>query len=123
MRQTNAHPFFLFSFFAALNYGAYDDDAIYFQYDSSTPSSMLIMLSGYMTGLGVCGYMRRRQVNTRKHKTELDDDDDLDSISVFTTNAPVAVFRTCIKHQRKMPHPEKESPCQGCSALSGLNQA
>jgi hypothetical protein len=27
------------------------------------------------------------------------DDDDLGSIS--TTNAPVAVFRTCIKHQRK----------------------
>jgi hypothetical protein len=29
------------------------------------------MLSGYMAGLGVCGYMHRRQVNTRKHKTEL----------------------------------------------------
>ena len=29
------------------------------------------MLSGYMTGPRVCGYMHRRQVNTRKHKTEL----------------------------------------------------
>ena len=29
------------------------------------------MLSGYMTGPGVCGYMHRRQVNTRKHKTKL----------------------------------------------------
>jgi hypothetical protein len=29
------------------------------------------MLSGYMTGPGVCGYVHRRQVNTRKHKTEL----------------------------------------------------
>jgi hypothetical protein len=31
-----------------------------------------------------------------------------------TTNALVTAFRTCIKHQQKIPHPEKESPCQGC---------
>jgi hypothetical protein len=31
----------------------------------------ILMLSGYMTGPRLCGYMHRRQVNTRKHKTEL----------------------------------------------------
>jgi hypothetical protein len=37
--------------------------------DNNPP--MGLMLSGFMTGPRVCGYMHRRQVNTRKHKTEL----------------------------------------------------
>ena len=47
-----------------------------------------------------------------------DDDDDLN-----TTNAPVAVFRTCIKHQRKIPHPEKESPCLARSSKEQTERA